>query len=82
MLTEHKRVKIGQLPGQVNLGYLIAMREHRRERTPDGLCIEVFPWQHLDERDAAGLRRHMKAKARKVQRRRDRRAAQVGLVER
>lgn len=67
MLTEHKRVKIGAQPGDINMGCKIALREGR-------VPLVVFPWQVLDERDASALRRYMKGKSKAVQRRRDRRA--------
>lgn len=38
MLTEHKRVKHGHLPGEINRGYLIAMLENRHGEYE----IEVF----------------------------------------
>ncbi len=79
MLTEHKRVKHGELPGDISRGHIIALREHRTLQAPEGFCLSIFPWQHLDETDAKGLRRGMKRKSKAVQRRRDRRAIARGL---
>ncbi len=77
MLTEHKRVKHGEAPGDLHRRWLIALRELRGE-----YVLQPFPWQTLDERDGMALRRGLADKSRKVQRRRDRRAVVDGLNDR
>ena len=75
MLTEHKRVKHGEAPGDLNRAWLIALRELRGE-----FVLQPFPWQWLDERDGKVFRRGLADKSRKVQRRRDRQAISEGLT--
>ena len=77
MLTEHKRVKHGEAPGNLHRRWLIALRELRGEYT-----LQPFPWQALDERDGKALRRGLADKSRKVQRRRDQKAIMAGLDDR
>ncbi|KMO30716.1 hypothetical protein VQ02_27520 [Methylobacterium variabile] len=75
MLTEHKRVKLGHIPGDISIGAQIAFREGR-------VPLMVFPWQILDERDTKAMRRYLKGKSRAVQRRRDRVAISAGFASR
>lgn len=71
-LGEHKRVKHGQQPGDVDRWHKIDMRE---KRTP----VYVFPWQTLNEACAKAFRRYLIDKSRTVQRRRDKRAIKEQL---
>ncbi len=75
MLSEHRRVKHGEQPGDVSRRVKIALREMR-----PGSEVSAHPWQVLNWGCAKSFRRYLRDKGRAVQRRRDRAAAEAGLL--
>lgn len=69
--NEHKRVKHGELPGDIARRGKIKMREKR--------AFYAFPWQFMGRTVSKAFRRHLSEKGRTVQRRRDQRAIDAGL---
>lgn len=65
MLTEHKRVKIGAMPGEIPMGMKIDLREFRGPH-------ELLDGSVLGEDACKAMLRFMKGRARKIQRQRDR----------
>lgn len=65
MRAEHKRVKIGAMPGEIPMGMKIDLREFRGPHM-------LVDGSMLGENACKSLRRYMKAKAKTVQRQRDR----------
>lgn len=72
MMTEFKRVKHGQQPGDIPKQAKILLRER---------CVPVrlFPWQILTSACAKEFRLYLRDKGRTVQRRRDKRACLEGI---
>lgn len=67
--NEHKRVKFGAEPGDVSLRRKIAMREGDTRNYPPYITDEI----------ARGYKKELALKAKKVQRRRDKRAIQESI---
>ena len=74
MLTEFKRIKHGELPGDISRRAKILMRER-------GGRFNVFPWQYISENCAKVYRRFLQDKSKSRQRRRDKQAIVDGLEE-
>lgn len=78
MLTEFKRVKHGELPGDISRRHLIAMRE---KRVPFRVYYGGGHFQQIGIKCAKVFRKNLTKKSRTVQRRRDKKEieSQVGL---
>ena len=74
MLTEFKRIKHGELPGDISRRAKIRMREI-------GDRFDVWPWQTISENCANTFRRFLQDKSKSRQRRRDKQAIFDGLKE-
>lgn len=72
--NEHKRVKHGEMPGQIHRSHIIKMREKKSD-------IEIFPWYWVTKKQIDALNRYMKEKSKTVQRRRDKRRIEEGILE-
>lgn len=72
MLSEHKRVKHGEQPGDISRAAKIHMRESSIE-------FNVFPWQTINWKCIKSFRKYLSDKGRTVQRRRDKREIANGL---
>lgn len=71
MITEFKRVKHGELPGDISRWAKIRMRENKGRK---GTAFNLWPWQRLNEKLSKSFRRYLLDKSRTVQRRRDKEA--------
>ena len=72
-LGEHKRVKHGQIPGDVHRRVKIDMREKR-------VPIQASPWHLISQTCAKVYRRLLQDKSRTAQRQRDKKAIRDGLA--
>jgi hypothetical protein len=74
MKNEFKRVKHGQIPGDLGRKSKIAMRE---KRTPIQVRSDVV----IEEKQAKSFRQTLTEKSKTVQRRRDKKAIKQGIDE-
>lgn len=75
MLTEFKRVKHGEHPGDISRRAKIRMREaHKIPQHKDGFYY--LPWQFINWKLMKSFKNYLRDKSRTVQRRRDKRVAQ------
>lgn len=72
LLSEFKRVKHGELPGDVSRKTKIKMRER-------SLPFWIWPWQYISDKCIQSFRRDLRQKSKKRQRRRDKETIKEGL---
>jgi hypothetical protein len=71
-MTEFKRVKHGEHPGDISRYKAIRMREATKfSRYGNGFF--AFPWMFISRNDIKTFKKYLSSKSKKVQRRRDKR---------